>query len=127
MITLEEAIIHCEEKAEELEKRVKPYQCESINKKLYEVNKKEWDDCLECASEHRQLAEWLRELKERRKIEDVLLQFLVDTDLDVCCEDLMDNEEEQKICEEYCTFKTRGCWIRWAKLKAREVNADDSN
>ena len=47
MLDLESAIKHCEEVAEELEKRVKPYQCESINKKLYEVNKKEWDDCLE--------------------------------------------------------------------------------
>ena len=63
-MTIKEAIKHCEEKAEELEKRVKPYQCESINKKLYEVNKKEWNDCLECAAEHRQLAEWLRALKE---------------------------------------------------------------
>lgn len=66
--SLEEAIKHCEEKAEELEKQVKPYQCESINKKLYEVNKKEWDSCLECASEHRQLAEWLRELKTYREL-----------------------------------------------------------
>ena len=65
-LTLEEAIKHCKERAEELEKRVKPYQCESINNKLYEVNKKEWDDCLECAKEHRQLAEWLRELEWRR-------------------------------------------------------------
>ena len=68
MMTLEEAIKHCEEKAEELEKRVNPYQCESINKKLYEVNKKEWDSCLECAKEHRQLAEWLKELKKYREI-----------------------------------------------------------
>ena len=68
MLSLDEAIEHCEKKAEELEKRVKPYKCESINKKLYEVNKKEWDDCLECAKEHRQLAEWLKELKEKRKL-----------------------------------------------------------
>ena len=71
-------------------------------------------------AEHRQLAEWLRELKMHREIHDVLLQLLVDFDLDICCDDLMDNEEEQKICEEYCTFKTRGCWLRWAKLKAKE-------
>lgn len=69
-MTLDEAIKHCEEVAEELEKKVKPYQCESINKKLYEINKKEWDDCLECAKEHRQLAEWLRELKAYRDDRD---------------------------------------------------------
>ena len=67
-MTIDEAIKHCEEKAEELEKQVKPYQCESINEKLYEVNKKEWDSCLECANEHRQLAQWLRELKTYREL-----------------------------------------------------------
>ena len=71
-MTLEEAIKHCEEKAEELEKRVKPYQCESINKKLYEVNKKEWDSCIECAKEHRQLAEWLKELKYYKDRQDLI-------------------------------------------------------
>ena len=126
-MTIEEAIKHCEEVAEKLEKQVKPYQCESVNKKLYEVNKKEWDSCLECAKEHRQLAEWLRELQIHRKIHDVLLQLLVDSDLDICCEDLTNNEEEQKICEENCNNKTKGCWVRWAKLKAREVNADEDS
>lgn len=72
--SLDEAIKHCEEVAEELEKRVKPYQCEAINKKLYEVNKKEWDDCLECAEEHRQLAEWLNELKAYRKAEKKIIE-----------------------------------------------------
>ena len=70
--SLEEMIAHYEKKAEELEKRVKPYQCESVNKKLYEVNKKEWDDCLECASEYRQLAEWLKELKFYKDRQDLI-------------------------------------------------------
>ncbi len=39
-MTLQEAIKHCEEKA---------------------------SDCNKCADEHRQLAEWLLELKERRE------------------------------------------------------------
>lgn len=51
-MTLDEAIKHCEEVAEENEKNAK-----SINN-IYKKS------CLECASEHRQLAEWLRELKE---------------------------------------------------------------
>lgn len=84
-------------------------------------------DLQELEAEHRQMAEWLRELKIHREIHDVLLQLLVDFDLDMCCEDLMDNEEEQKICEENCDNKTKGCWVRWAKLKAREVNADECN
>ena len=66
--SLEEVIRHCEEKAEELEKQIKPYQCESINKKLYEANKKEWDSYLKCIKEYRQLAKWLRELKAYREI-----------------------------------------------------------
>lgn len=113
MKTLDEAIKHCEEVAEENEKNAK-----SINN-IYKKS------CLECAKEHRQLAEWLKELKTHREIHDVLLQLLVDFDLDICCDDLMDNEEEQQICEENCDNKTKGCWVRWAKMKAREVTADD--
>lgn len=76
----------------------------------------------------RQLAEWLKELKTHREIHDVLLQVIVDFDLDICCDDLCDNEEERKICEENCDYQTKGCWVRWAKMKAREKCKDaDSN
>lgn len=51
-MTLDEAIIHAEEVAEENEKNGK-----SINN-IYKKS------CLECAAEHRQLAEWLKALKE---------------------------------------------------------------
>ena len=54
-MTLEEAIDHCEEVAEENEKNAK-----SINN-IYKKS------CLECAKYHRQLAEWLRELKAYRE------------------------------------------------------------
>ena len=96
------------------------------------LNDMEWlNDCKkeyeEFAEEHQQLAEWLKELKIHREIHDVLLQLLVDFDLDICCDDLMDNEEEQKICEENCDNKTKSCWVRWAKMKAREVNADEDS
>lgn len=129
MITLDEAIKHCEEVAEKNEKQAKECHDNQVRKceviPFAEMDYTRENECLECASEHRQLAEWLRELKTHREIHDVLLQLLVDFDLDMCCEDLMDNEEEQKICEENCNNKTKGCWVRWAKLKAREVNADD--
>lgn len=122
-MTLEEAIKDCEEVAEKNEEECKnwTYGASQINddenrKKQYQKHAEWWH---ERAKEHRQLAEWLRELKIHREIHDVLLQLLVDFDLDICCDDLMDNEEEQKICEENCDNKAKGCWVRWAKLKAR--------
>lgn len=117
MTDLESAIKHCEEVVERERKRLEFYQ---------EHNMPEYfKSCKECEEEHRQLAKWLKELKIHREIHDVLLQLLVDFDLDICCDDLMDNEKEQKICEENCDNKTKGCWVRWAKLKAREANADE--
>ena len=50
-MTLEEAIKHCEEVAEKY--------CEKVEEGLTAD-----DFCDSCASEHRQLAEWLRELKD---------------------------------------------------------------
>lgn len=54
-MTLDEAIIQAERiaKRQEMLSRIHP-------------GKKEEEDCRRCAEEHRQLAEWLRELKERR-------------------------------------------------------------
>ena len=53
-MTLDEAIKHCEEIAEGYERME-----DSHDDKLRE-------ECLQCATDHRQLAEWLTELKERR-------------------------------------------------------------
>jgi len=117
-MTIEEAIKHCEEVAEELEEEAVKGCCDDTEI----VN-----NCYECASEHRQLAEWLRELKEQRKIQDILLQFLVDGEFDICCDELAESEEEWEICGENCNNHTKDCWIRWAKMKAREVNADENS
>ena len=116
MYNIDEAIKHCEEKAEELEEEAVKGCCDDT-----EIMKK----CIECANEHRQLAEWLKELKESRMVLDILGQFLVDVDLDVCCEDLT---MEDDYCEKYCDNQKPLCWYRWAKMKAREVNDNgDSN
>ena len=114
-MTLDEAIKHCEEVARENERDIGYYTIQGDKEWLDECEK----DCIECAKEHRQLAEWLKELEERREIQNILLQFLVDIDLDICCEELMTDEKEQSICEENCNNQTKGCWIRWAKMKAR--------
>lgn len=58
-MTLEEAIIHCEEVAE-----IKRKQAENGD---WEKGSPTECDCLECAEEHRQLAEWLKELRAFRE------------------------------------------------------------
>lgn len=111
-MTLDEAIKHEEEIVKE--EQYAYQECVATHNTEGAMN------CRKYAEEHIQLAEWLKELKTHREIHDVLLQMIVDFDLDICCDDLMDNEEEQKICEENCTSKTKGCWVRWAKMKAME-------
>ena len=70
---LEEAILHAEEVAEENEKNAQFYEYRFSYRKV-EYYQKKADECLKCASEHRQLAEWLRELKgyreARQELED---------------------------------------------------------
>lgn len=62
MLDLDSAIKHCKEKAKELKTRAKPYEEASCT----QVNKMYANSCLECAEEHEQLAEWLKELKDLR-------------------------------------------------------------
>jgi hypothetical protein len=50
---------------------------------------------------------------------------MVDSGSDICCDELMNDENEKLICEENCENQTKNCWVRWAKLTAREVNADE--
>ena len=57
-MTLDEEIKRCENVADGQDWLASSYDDGSMGKKL----------CIECASEHRQLAEWLRELKTYRKI-----------------------------------------------------------
>ena len=64
MLSLDEAIKHCEEVAEEHTKY-----------NFYGG----FESCDECASEHRQLAEWLRELKKWRALRDSI-NMLCDVD-----------------------------------------------
>ena len=61
---LDEAIKHAEEKAEELRERSDVLSETSTTSKGKEIS-----DCLECAEEHEQLAEWLEELKAYREKE----------------------------------------------------------
>ena len=58
-MTLDEAIKHAEEVAEE--KKAQAWEAQ-LQEEYGKVK-----SCKECAEEHRQLAEWLKELKELRK------------------------------------------------------------
>lgn len=65
-MTIDEAIKHCEEVAEKNEAQAEKWQ---------EEGGEEWGKttaCRECASDHRQLAAWLRELKDLREENKVL-------------------------------------------------------
>ena len=66
-MTLDEAIIHAEEVAEEKRSHV-PY-------KVYDGDEwtREQEECMKCAAEHRQLAEWLKELKAFRQAKTKIL------------------------------------------------------
>lgn len=64
MLTLDEAIHHCREKAKELRKEADLFS----NSPAY--SESTTAGCLECAKEHEQLAVWLMELKERREKDD---------------------------------------------------------
>lgn len=60
MLSLEEAIKHYEELAEENERDAEQF-------KQIKASQDMISHCYECAEEHRQLAEWLRELKAYRE------------------------------------------------------------
>ena len=61
-LTLDEAIKHCLEVAEQNETRANKVGRQFIGSAM----DKRATDCRECAADHRQLAEWLTELKELR-------------------------------------------------------------
>ena len=76
-MTLDEAIKHCKEVAEKNENDVEVYDVLAKNhKNTYSklTATKYATDCAECAADHRQLAEWLTELKDLREENKVLMQ-----------------------------------------------------
>ena len=58
MLSLSDAIKHCKEKAEEMR----------ISADLCNLGTEIQSECIKCAEEHEQLAEWLTELKEVREV-----------------------------------------------------------
>ena len=77
-MTLDEAIKHCIEKAEEQE---------YVSKIIVELGREESEKehkaaCDECAAEHRQFAEWLTELKEAKRLLKVAVEDIHELLLD---------------------------------------------
>lgn len=67
-MTLNEAIKHAEEVAKEQDELCKRYDdasryYRSHNEDIVSANAKKCRECFECAKEHRQLAEWLKDYK----------------------------------------------------------------
>lgn len=92
---LEEEIKHLEEMAEAEERSAKLHQRPDKDVK---GSGKRYLSCLECAKEHRQLAEWLRELKKYRAIFEKVGKILADNgytidDLDTIFEKVNHEEE----------------------------------
>ena len=67
-MTIDDEIKHCEEVAENQEWMAENYDDDSMGTKL----------CKECAEKHRQVAEWLRELKKYRAIFEKIGRILRD-------------------------------------------------
>ena len=65
-MTLDEAIKHAEEVAEKFESLHERYENMDEDRLLFRV---EENECKNCAEEHRQLANWLKELKQLREQE----------------------------------------------------------
>ena len=68
-MTLDEAIKHADELAEEQDKLCKRYDDASGYTRSHNEDIRTTDakKCIKCAAEHRQLAEWLKELKQLRE------------------------------------------------------------
>ena len=96
-MTLEEAILHAEEVAEKNEKQASWFWGKGGNPN--------YEKCVKCAKENRQLAEWLRELKYYK-------------DARVGCEYCKHNYREQH--ERPCSL----CQRNFMDMFEREVNAD---
>ena len=105
-MTIDEAIKHCEEVAEDRKEAAVEWELEGEP----EISIK----CLECASEHRQLAGWLKELKKYREILDNAEKTIKDTYGCVIIEGWADVVDQMK--EVY----TLGSYYEM------EINADDN-
>lgn len=103
MMSLDEAIKYCDEEAEE-------------QQKMGERNSDDY--LLECASVHRQLAEWLRELKTYREFADWLVEAVIGEDWE---------ESADFYAEVLCRKLTKLGHLKVEDGKYVAVNADEDS
>ena len=117
-MTLDDAIQHCEEVAEQKEQEAK------------EAHVLSGMDCLECAKEHRQLAEWLRELQRDREILNGLSLYFQS----LVCDSIINNrplmfdmrdatKEERESVKRYIADSVETTGVNFWSIIG-EVNAD---
>lgn len=66
-MTLEEAIVHCEEVIQKKEQLLEIHKRTLGLIPNYSLTSYQEQECIKCAEDHKQLAEWLKELQIRRK------------------------------------------------------------
>ena len=107
MLDIDTAIKHCLEVAEQNET-----QADKIGRQLIgSAIDKYATDCRECAAEHRQLAEWLKELKEAKRL---LKAAVEDIHKKCSCECSHYKGRDCDICEKHgnCSYADSFKWCK---------------
>lgn len=129
-MTLDEAIKHCLEVAEQNETSAITYKnCKEFKTNMYEklTAEKVESDCRECAADHRQLAEWLTELKEAKRllkaaVEDIRHCMRYYDPCEVCAL-LEENGECVAADDDDCSEKYKWCY----ETEALALIGEDTN
>lgn len=100
MMDLDSAIQHCEEVARQNEEDAILFSnCKKYKENLYEIGLAENAEkkCCKCAEEHRQLAEWLKELKAYKETWNKLGMWLADTRLAIAPDEFLNDVDEELV------------------------------
>ena len=116
--SLDDAITHCLEVAEEQDKLATRYEDASGYSRTHieSLRTNESIKCRECAKEHRQLADWLRELKAYREFADWLVKAVLEEDWE---------DSSDFYAEVLCRKLTKLGKLKVVDNKYVEVNADE--
>ena len=100
-MTIDEAIQHCEEVAEKQEKESKEWRENQVRKcelfSFAEMDYTHENECKKCAEEHRQLADWLKELKAYKETWNKLGMWLADTRLAIAPDEFLNDVDEELV------------------------------